>query len=395
MRGPRNATLLATAAAAALALGACGGGGSDDGGPPAPPPVGLTTGEAAQVVIGQAGFTDGEPNRGGAAAANTLSYPRGNPAVVGGRLYLSDYGNNRVLAFDGVPTANGASADLALGQVDLVSSDLGLSAAGLDSPDAIASDGTRLVVADADNGRVLVWNAIPAASGVAAAVAVGKPDLDTGYSLDSCDASTTSYVQGVATAGGKLVVADTGHHRVLVWNAIPTSSGQPADLVLGQADLGTCDANAGGLGASSLSMPQGVWTDGTRLLVVDSGNARVLVWNGFPAASGAPADLVLGQADLSSAASAVTAAGLAWPASVASNGTQIAVADCGANRVLVWNAFPAESGASAHAVLGQADFGSSGVAVSATGMSCPAGVLFHEDRLLVAEWDNSRYLVFR
>jgi hypothetical protein len=201
-------------------------------------------------------------------------------------------------------------------------------------------------------------------------------------------------VEGAFVAGGKLVVSDRDNHRVLVWSSVPTSSGQAADLVLGQPDFTTCAASAD-VGPSTLSAPRGVWTDGTRLLVADSGNERVLVWSSFPTENGAPADLVLGQPDLASEGPSISAGGLGWPLAVASNGTQIAVADCGANRVLVWNAFPVASGASADVVLGQPDFASSGYGLSATRMGCPSGVLLHEDLLVVAEWDNSRYLVFR
>ena len=118
------------------------------------------------------------------------------------------------------------------------------------------------------------------------------------------------------------------------------------DLVLGQPDFTTCGANTGGLSASSLYRPEGVWSDGTRLLVADADNARVLLWTTFPTANGEPADVVLGQPDFTSNAAAVTAAGMDWAPTVTSNGTQIAVADCDANRVLVWNAFPTANGAS-------------------------------------------------
>jgi hypothetical protein len=388
----RPVRLAVLAAPLSLLLAACSGGGDDS--PPAPPvTAALTTGEAAQVVIGQASFTVGSVNRGGAVAANTISDPWGNPAVVGGRLYLPDFGNNRVLGFNAVPTANGAAADFVLGQADLISSTGGISATRFSSPETVASSAGKLVMADADNYRVLVWNAVPTSTNAAADVVVGKPDLTS--TAIACTASSTYIVEGVATANGKLVVADTQHHRVLVWNTIPTASGQAADLVLGQPDFTTCTANTGGLSASRMSRPEGVWTDGTRLLVADSNNARVLLWTTFPTANGEAADVVLGQAGFGTNAGVVTATGMLWPTAVSSNGTQIAVADCTANRVLVWNAFPTTNGAPADAVLGQADFVSSVGATSAAGMSCPGSVLLEGDMLVTGEWDNNRYLIFR
>ncbi len=41
--------------------------------------------------------------------------------------------------------------------------------------------------------------------------------------------------------------------------------------------------------------PRGVWLDDQHLIVCDSGNHRVLIWNGLPSHDHAPADVVLGQ----------------------------------------------------------------------------------------------------
>ncbi len=43
--------------------------------------------------------------------------------------------------------------------------------------------------------------------------------------------------------------------------------------------------------------PRGVWIDRERLIVCDSGNHRVLIWNEIPKRDGTPADVVLGQKD--------------------------------------------------------------------------------------------------
>src|SRR5689334_4671141 len=36
---------------------------------------------------------------------------------------------------------------------------------------------------------------------------------------------------------GKLIIADQQADRVLIWNTVPTSSGTPADIVLGQSNF--------------------------------------------------------------------------------------------------------------------------------------------------------------
>src|SRR5262249_9647618 len=45
--------------------------------------------------------------------------------------------------------------------------------------------------------------------------------------------------RGACLAGndGPLFVADTGHHRLLIWRRRPETDGTPADLVIGQPDL--------------------------------------------------------------------------------------------------------------------------------------------------------------
>ena len=379
---------LSTAAVAAALLAACGGSSSHKS------HVSLTTGAAAQLVIGQADFVSGSENQGGSVAANTISRPWGSPAVVGKALFLPDFGNNRVLGFKSVPSTNGASADFALGQSDLTSNGSGLSATALSAPEEVSSSAGKLVLVDADNARVLVWNTVPSTTGMAADVVVGQADMSS--SSSACDAATLEDSEGALTAHGKLIVSDKGSSRVLIWDTIPTTNGKAADLVLGQADFTHCQTNAGGAAsASTMNSPEGVWSDGTRLVVADSRNNRILIWNAFPTASGQAADVVLGQADFTGTGSDTTATALNWPVSVSSSGTQIAVADADNNRVLVWNAFPTANGAAADAVLGQPDFTSSGTGTSATAMSKPGSVLLTGDMLVVGEWSNNRYLIFQ
>jgi len=98
----------------------------------------------------------------------------------------------------------------------------------------------------------------------------------------------------IATDGERLILADTWNNRVLIWNSIPTQINQPPDLVIGQKDLYSSQP---GLAADKLNWPVGVATDGKHLLVADTENNRVLIWNEFPTENGEPADLVLGVPD--------------------------------------------------------------------------------------------------
>jgi hypothetical protein len=105
--------------------------------------------------------------------------------------------------------------------------------------------------------------------------------------------------RGVHAAGGKLIVADTAQNRVFIWNEMPGVAYQKPDLVLGQSLLTDTQRNAGGIAdASSLQYPSGVWSDGKKLIVADAWNHRVLIWNQFPTENGQPADVVVGQPDM-------------------------------------------------------------------------------------------------
>ena len=136
--------------------------------------VAKTNGAAADSELGQADFNGQENNRGGSAAANTLSAPYGVSAS-GTTLWVADYNNNRVLRFaSAAAKANGAAADGVLGQADFtsVSNNRGGSIAGntLFAPGGVAVDAAgTLYVADSINYRVLIFSdAAGKANGAAA-----------------------------------------------------------------------------------------------------------------------------------------------------------------------------------------------------------------------------------
>jgi hypothetical protein len=203
-------------------------------------------------------------------------------------------------------------------------------------------------------------------------------------------------------AGGKLVVTDTNNNRVLIWNNISTiTTGQAADLVLGQLDFTHCLANRGAtVGANTLNGPADVWSDGTRLVVADSINNRVLIWNNISTiTSGQAADLVLGQLGfLSSTANqgvVASAATMNFPYDgVYFNNTQLFVADSKNNRVLVWDNFPTISGTAADKVLGQPNPSTVTAGTSDIKMSAPGGIFLYGKQLIVGDTANSRYLIF-
>jgi hypothetical protein len=356
----------------------------------------ISTFVAANLVIGQPDFTSNQCDQGGAVSASDFCSSEGTLIMAGKKLYAVDSDNDRVLGFKTFPKTNGASAKFVLGQSNFTSNGGGTSSKLFGFPVGAATDGKRLVIADFDNSRVLIWNKLPTKTDTPASVVVGQPNFTS-----SSPATTQSGMDrpevGVALANGKLFVSDRNNNRILIWNKIPTSSGANADVVVGQSNF---TSSISATSQTGLSEPEGLWTDGTRLVVADFFNSRVLIWNSIPTTNGAAADVVVGQPDFMSFDNPAppTAQSLNEPGAVTSDGTRLFVADSRNNRVLVYNTFPTSNQPTADIVLGQADFTHSGDnaggATSAQSLSFPDGLFLAKGHLFVNDFGNSRFLVF-
>jgi hypothetical protein len=383
-------------------LSACGGGGGGSGGggggaTPGP----FSTFQAAIAVIGQADFTGVSPNQGSAMPGdNTLKRPIGAPAE--GSLYLADQENHRILGFNAIPTTSNASADFVIGQTSFASNTSGTSANTFDFPyDTVTADG-KLFVLDFDNRRVLIWNSLPTSNNDLADVVVGAPDFTT-LGGGTASQMTMDDPVSMAVAGGHLFVTDASSHRVLIWNSIPDTDNEPADVVLGQVNF---VENFDGLTDSKFNFPFGVWSDGVRVAVADSVNNRVLIWNTLPTTNGTPADLVIGQPDFMTKSAGTGAKGLNNPFDVHSNGLQFFVTDSDNHRVLVYNDFPTVDQPSADVVIGQSSFtnvtpddddqdGIPDATPSARTLRRPIGISTIGNDLFVTAYLNHRVLIYR
>ena len=156
---------------------------------------------------------------------------------------------------------------------------------------------------------------------------------------------------GLTSDGTRLVMTDVFNNRVLIWNTAPTHSSQAPDLVLGQPNFTT---NEPGTGRHQLNWPVSASTDGTRLVVTDTNNDRILIWTEFPTSNAEPADIVLqGGSNANPSKSNIQ-----WPWGVWTDGRRLAVASTGSGSVLIWNTFPSYDGQPADLLLtGSGDIG--------------------------------------
>ncbi len=381
-----------------------------------PDTISLTDFQAASTVIGQPNFSSFSPNQGMGAtpAADTIAGPFGAAAVSsGGVLYVSDYSNQRVLGFDSVPSSNDAAADFVLGQPNSTSAGKGTAANEFGGPQSVVLYQSKMIVADFYNNRVMIWKNAPTSSQAPANTVVGQSGF--GNRVSTCTQTGMSAPETATVGGGKLVVPDASNSRVLIFKKIPIKNGAKANIVLGQPNFTSCNENQGGAPSNkNVGYPSAAWTDGKRLVVVDSDDNRVMIWKKFPTKNFQPANIVLGQPDFTSAvvnnngsggSGSPSASNMNYPYDgVFSNGTQLFVVDQMNNRVMVWNHFPTANFTAADVVLGQTSV-SCGVAnndgsgcktgaPSANNLNQPTGVYQFGSHLIVTDGSNNRYLIY-
>lgn len=236
-------------------------------------------GQNADVVIGQTSFTT---NASGVTASN-LNGPTGISMSPAGQLFISDYNNNRVLVFNSIPNVNGASANFVIGQTTFTTNTSGAAANQLASPwNTAVSPSGKLLISDAFNHRVLVYNTIPTSSGASADVVIGQ----TGFGLNTSGLAQNKFNQPyglTVSPDGKLAVGEWMQHRITIFNTIPTSNGANADVVLGQPDFTTAIASNGGISAQSMNQPYSINFDlNGRLFVNGRAMNRTMVFGSVP-----------------------------------------------------------------------------------------------------------------
>ena len=311
---------------------------------------------AANRVFGQLGsFITSVANVGGSISKNGLKLPTGLAVDKNNNLYVVDFSNNRVLEFN---TPRNVTA--------------------------IAGSGD----ATADQ----VWGQ--------------GGSFTTGTCASTSTTSLCFPLKVALDASANLYVSDTSAHRVLEYteSANPPTN-QTATHIFGQssASASACNQNTNTPNASTLCGPSGLALDsGGDLFIADGNNNRVLKYI-TPLTTDLVADIALGEPDFAHTAQTIDPAGLSTPDQIALDPVSggIVVADNVNSRVLGWrHASMFTSGAPADLVIGQADFYSgqvnrTGSSPSANTLWVPSGVAFDSNgNLYIADTDNSRVVEY-
>jgi hypothetical protein len=203
--------------------------------------------------------------------------------------------------------------------------------------------------------------------------------------------------------GHTLIIADAWNHRVLVWNEFPTKNGQAADVVIGQSDMCGNLPNAKGVGqpasSQTLNWPYGVWSDGTHLWIADTGNRRVLFYENIPTENYRPADKVIGKENFED--KDYNSEYAVWPYSVkVSEDGALAITDTQYYRVLIWKKWQDAFDKTASAIIGQPDLDSCGqnqykLKPAANTLNWCYDMCMRDGSLWLADTGNSRILFFK
>lgn len=278
------------------------------------------------------------------------------------------------------------------------------SASQLYAPRGVFFNDDYLVAADSGNHRILIWKGIPENDRTPADVVLGQADFES----EGARAGGKSVERGMHLPTGvkiienKLFVADSWHHRILIWNEIPTENFQKPDYVIGQTNLTEITENRGQGKCSADSL---YWCYGFNYIngifyIADTGNRRVLGFCGIPEAD-QKADFVIGQDDFQTnlenrgLEQTTDAKSFRWIHDIAGNDEMIYFADAGNHRVLGWNG-ELETDRNAEIVLGQENFEKNGefpyIKQGASRLRFPYAVSVDKNVLAVADTANNRVL---
>ena len=283
----------------------------------------ITTDAVADVVIGQPDMTTKVAI---APTAETLSNPTAvevveikdprTQQVIDEKVIIADANNNRVLVYDQETIVSAIEnptvpvrAEFVIGQ-------------------KLMTENTRNMAEDVDNNRIITQSEID--------VAVQADTLSTPVAI-----ATVEQVDPITQIlEQKLVIADQDNHRVLVYSLPIVENAPAAEIVIGQVDVDVAQVVIPPT-AQSLRAPSAIAVDtvNDRLLIADKADNRVLEYVLPITQDAQQAVEVIGQKDLISAKlqPVVTSETIVAPQGVAFDPVtkKVAIADTENNRIVI------------------------------------------------------------
>jgi DNA-binding beta-propeller fold protein YncE len=324
------------------------------------------------------------------------------------RLFVVDQSNHRVLVYN--LNSNNAPIDFipdfVLGQPNYSSKAAVTTATGLNNPLSIHYDAVtnRLFVGEKGNHRVVIYDVSTITNGQAAIGVIGQPNFTTATAATTQTGLDQPWGLEYDPIRSYLYVSDEQGggqfpSRVLVYDLVTITNGEPAINVLGQANF---TATVIGVSASATDDLTGLALsdDGNRLFVTDYGNNRVLLFDVTTITNGEDAIAVLGQANFVSNVSARTQTGMSVPYDVALDSirNRLFVSDLANGRVLVFDVATVTNGEAAINVLGKPDFTTTPTftEVSQSLIATPSSLEYNasQDGLFLSDSGNTRIMVY-
>jgi sugar lactone lactonase YvrE len=275
----------------------------------------------AEAVYGQPGFTTKLPG----TTRTGLNGPSGVFVDNAGRLYIAEYGNHRIVRHDN-PLAD-TNPEAVYGQPDFNSASISMSRTGLNKPIGLCGDSAgRLYIADYWNSRVLRHDN-PLGDTIPEAV-YGQTNF-TSSALATTDTGLNHPTGVILDIAGRLYISDFNNNRVVRHNNPLADT--IADWVYGQPNFAS---KVQATSVTGLYLPVSCAIDSSsRLYILDYNNNRFLRHDN-PLVDTVP-DALFGQPDFTTRNPATSATGLNSPFCVAVDSTSaIVVADRYNNRVV-------------------------------------------------------------
>lgn len=175
----------------------------------------------------------------GTTQSTFQSLPWGVATDAAGNLWVADTGNNRVLCFSSAATAAvGANASLVLGQTGFNTGGSSTTQSTFSAPVALTFDAVgRLYVSDFSNNRILVFEQPSTlANGANASFVLGQSGFTSGSAANPPTSASLKNPQGISYLdSGYLWVADAGNNRALpfaITAGVPTIIAHPVKAKL-------------------------------------------------------------------------------------------------------------------------------------------------------------------